>query len=351
MKTKQAILIKNKVIEVLERNLLPLNNDESLIKIHYSGICSSDIYRGFSHGAYFYPLVMGHEFAGIIEKASSQSSFKAGQKVAVFPLLPCFNCSSCQKEKYAQCLDYKYYGSRVDGGYSTFINIKNWNLVAVPENVNLKNAAMLEPISVVLHALELFDFNKKKKKLAILGTGFLGLIAASIIRQQRPGLEVVCFDRNHFKLDIAKEMGFTVELIGNEILWDTALKSYKDHFDYILESCGSNTTYIKSIELAARFAQIVWMGNIIDDLLIPKTLVSSLLRKEITIRGSWNSTYFGTKKSNWTQAVKLLSKGLDLTHLITKLIDLESVEKFLKKLHNHKIRKEKFEAIKVMVEL
>ncbi len=351
MKTKQAVLIKNGSIEVLEKQLSSPKDDESLIKIHYTGICSSDIYRGFAHGAYFYPLVMGHEFAGKIEKTSPQSYFKVGQKVAIFPLLPCFKCSSCQIEKYAQCLNYSYYGSRTDGGYSTFLNVRDWNLIPIPENINLKNAAMLEPLSVVLHALELFDFNKQGKSLAILGTGFLGLIAGLIIQRQYPNLKTTFFDRNQFKLDMAEKMGFPTKLIGNTALWSNILKDYQDNFDYVLESCGSSTTYIKSIELAARFAQIVWMGNIVDDLSLPKSLVSSVLRKEISIKGSWNSTYFGTKQSNWTNAVDLLSQSLDLTSLITKMIDIESIGKLLEKLHNHKEKKKKFEAIKVMVKL
>ena len=91
--------------------------DQYKIKVCYTGICASDIPRAFKNGAYYYPLVLGHEFSGkIVERGEKASKYKINDFVSVFPLIPsCNNCSSCKKKQYQLCEQYSYYGSRENG--------------------------------------------------------------------------------------------------------------------------------------------------------------------------------------------------------------------------------------------
>ena len=80
---------------------MQINADECLVKVKVCGICSSDIYRAFENGAYFYPIIIGHEISGqVLKTGKSVKTFNIGDMVSVFPLLPCFNCHSCNLKKY-----------------------------------------------------------------------------------------------------------------------------------------------------------------------------------------------------------------------------------------------------------
>jgi len=351
-----AVLKANKKI-VLENRPIPyLQEDESTVRISYAGVCSSDIFRGFDNGAYSYPLVMGHELAGeIVALGRPDQGLRIGQKVVIFPLKPCFKCQSCMSCNYSQCHQYDYYGSRCDGGYSDFLNVKNWNLLPIPDGVSLKDAALTEPMSVVLHSLErvgllgkLSTF-KRDERVAIIGAGFLGLLAVKILRHRFPTLKITVFDRNFFKLEIAKKLGGIPEIIKEAEDWNCYLDKADNYFDYVLEISGAPENFSRSVELAKHSGKVIWMGNITNNLLIHKKIVSTILRKELQILGSWNSSYKSPEADNWVDALALMQDGIKPSHLVTHWASLENVAEYIARMHKHKILSERFEHIKCMI--
>lgn len=349
---KAVMLVKNGSLIYSEVSEKDLAEDECKIEVKAAGICSSDIFRGFENGAYFYPLIMGHEFSGKIVQIgkSVERNLKIGDHVSIFPLLPCFNCDSCQSKKYAQCTKYDYYGSRRDGGYSDFINIKNWNIVKLGHQIDYIDGAALEPISVVLHAVKKLGDINQIKNLAIIGAGFLGLITLKYLKENWPELSVTMIDRNSFKLNIAQNLGSEIVKIEDEKEWEEYLKSLSASFSHVIESCGVPLTFRHSINITARSGTLVWMGNISDQLILSKKEISSILRKEITISGTWNSDYDGENKSDWTDAIDILNNGFSIRDLITEFVSLTDLPKALEKLHANKMRLEKHELIKIFVQ-
>ena len=353
---RAAVLKANREI-VLENRTIPLpQEDECTIQIAYAGVCSSDIFRGYEGGAYFYPLVMGHELAGeVVALGGLSQDIKVGQRVAIFPLKPCFKCPSCAASNYAQCHKYDYYGSRCDGGYSDFLNVKSWNLLPIPDGVSLKDAALTEPVSVVLHALKraglLSELSKieQTQKVAIIGAGFLGLLAVQILRHLHPGLEITIFDRNAFKLAIAKKVGsLTVTIAGSED-WLKYINQKTDLFDCVLEISGAPENFTHAVEIAKHSGKVLWMGNITGDLLIPKVLVSSILRKELQILGTWNSSYKSCKDDDWCDALELMRAGIRPSDLVTHWATLENVGEHISQMHAHKVLGQRFDHIKCMI--
>ena len=297
---KAAVLTANGCLDVKDVPLADIQPDECRVKIAYTGVCSSDIFRGYEKGAYHYPLVMGHELAGEVEAAGSVvTTFKKGDKVAVFPLRPCFHCEPCERHDYAQCLDYGYYGSRCDGGFCEFLNVKEWNLLRVPSGVSLRDAALTEPMSVVVHALRRAEITKefehRRGSLAVIGSGFLGLLALQIVKSLYPSLTPTLFDRNAFKLDIASEHGAAAVLLKDKAGWDAYLADPQRRFDVVIEASGAPENFVRSLQMLKQGGAVVWMGNITDDLTLPKNIVSSILRKEIRMIGTWNSSYKSPK--------------------------------------------------------
>ena len=114
--------------------------DEVLVKVKNCGICGSDVGRVLAHGTYHFPTIPGHEFSG--EVVFDAENKLTGKRVAVFPLLPCFSCENCKEERYANCTNYNYYGSRCDGGYAEYIAVKRFNLVELPDAVSFEEGAM-----------------------------------------------------------------------------------------------------------------------------------------------------------------------------------------------------------------
>lgn len=348
---KALVLTQNAKLEIKDIEEEKLKPTDCRIKITYAGICSSDIGRAYSGAAYFYPLVMGHEITGVVTKTGSKvTRFSVGDRVAVFPVLPCFSCPSCQREEYAQCHNYSYYGSRRHGGFCQFLVVPEWNLLKLSKAVDDLDAVALEPMAVVIHALKKTGiFSKKPKRMAILGGGFLGLLATHIIRQTCPEVELTVIDPNSEKLNLIKREANTIA-IKTADEWKTFFDS-KQSFDIVLVATGNPKSFEYSINLINHGGTVVWMGNISGDLMLNQKTVSSVLRKELTIQGTWNSLYRPTRKDDWKMAIQLIKKGIHPKDLISHRISLDEAVDIFEKLHKHKTRQKSFPSVKVVVDL
>ena len=352
---KVASLNSNKLIKVIDKKIPSITSDECLIKVHSCGVCSSDIYRAFDNGAYFYPLVMGHEFSGkIIKKGSNVKDFDISDNVSVFPLLPCFDCDSCNGKDYVTCKNYKYYGSRNDGAFSEYIAVKSWNLIKIDKDIDLHDASFLEPLSVVVHGLKKLNFFERsdlaKKKICIIGCGFLGLMISEILINSFNSNEITLIDRNDFKLsylDDSKNLNKVV-LDSNED-WDNYIKNNQNTFDFVFEMSGFNKNFIRSINLGRPKAEVLWLGNINNDLIVNKNIVSSILRKELKIIGTWNSN-FKNDNDDWLYSLALIkNKIVSPKKYVTNFINIKDLPSSLKKMFEHKIGKIRYNFIKYCV--
>ena len=149
----------------------------AIVKVKAAGICSSDIARVFTKGTYHFPTIPGHEFAGeVYSVANTENAYLIGKKVGVFPLIPCRECPQCKAKHYEMCAHYDYVGSRRDGGFAEYVAVPVWNLVELPSTMSFTSAAMLEPLSVALHAMKVAGV-KAGDNVAIIGTGMIGISA------------------------------------------------------------------------------------------------------------------------------------------------------------------------------
>lgn len=119
-----------------------VHEGEVLMKVMAAGVCGSDIPRVFEKGTYHFPTIPGHEFAGLIVDGDPEL---VGKRAAVFPLLPCRKCASCEVGEYANCKNYDYYGSRRDGGFAEYIAVDKRNLVITPDDLSYACASLCEP--------------------------------------------------------------------------------------------------------------------------------------------------------------------------------------------------------------
>jgi L-iditol 2-dehydrogenase len=349
----QSLVLRDNGILSLEYSPMPVPNpDEVVVKIAACGICSSDIPRAFNYGAYNYPLVMGHEFAGQIVKIGAEvNSSLIGKNVTVFPLLPCFLCAPCQRKAYGQCTHYKYYGSRNNGGYTKYIAVKEWNVLPLPNGVTPLDGALTEPAAVVLHGLSRLGLIKDQegKRLLILGAGFLGILSVEILNKICPDIKITIADRNQYKLDlIAHRVTETVLLEQNEELERFSAEN-DSAFDFVIEVTGAPPVFRESIRLACPGGSVLWMGNAVSDVLIPMKLVSKILRKEITILGTWNSTFSGCATSDWTKILELMASGFKPSRYVSNFVQMKDAPSTLFNLNEHKSAAKKNKIFKALI--
>lgn len=305
-----------------------LRPGEVLLKIKACGICSSDIPRIFTTGTYHFPTIPGHEFAGeIIACAADVDQSLLGKRAAVFPLLPCRKCSSCAEEEYARCSNYNYFGSRCDGAFAEYISVPVWNLVLCSDGVPFSSAAMCEPASVAKHAVDMGKVSPGDT-VAIVGTGTIGLLAALWAKAQ--GAEkVISIGISDEYLDFAKMLGVdsTVNSAKEDALQTYAALTGGNGVDVVMECVGSVDAINNAILYARKGGRVVLTGNPYGDVYFPKNTYWKILRNELGIRGTWNSSY-KTTVNNWNETIEAIESGkLDPTRLITQKFPLEQYEK------------------------
>jgi L-iditol 2-dehydrogenase len=349
---KAVVLQANAVIEYCDVAAPPLRNGECRVAIRAAGVCSSDVPRAFAGESHRYPLIMGHELAGeVIERAADVTEFAPGDRVIVFPLLPCRQCDACLEEQYVRCRSYDYYGSRRDGGFAELLSVPTWNLFKAPARTTLEDAALTEPVAVVYHALargNAFD-RPAGTRVAVLGAGFLGLVAVDLLQRLSPGARVTLIDRNSYKLRIGEQHGATVVSVAGDGGWPACLESHRASFDLVIEASGSPQTFVAATELARAGGTVVWMGNVSGDVTFPQRLTSAILRKELSIVGTWNSSYRGAASSEWMRVGELLASGFRPSQYVSHRIALPELPTYLRRMNDHRSGVTRHEILKVLV--
>lgn len=299
----------------------------SIVKVKYAGICSSDIPRIFTKGTYHFPTIPGHEFSGVVDKvADTENEYLIGKKVGIFPLIPCKTCEQCKNGHYEMCSNYDYVGSRRDGGFEEYVAVPVWNLVELPENVLLKEAAMMEPLAVALHAMKIADI-KKGDNVGIIGTGMIAFAAGQWAKKL--GAETVTvLGRSESKRRLAESIpGITYALLSDDV----------KEFDVVLEAVGSNSAIDKAINVTKAGGHLVLMGNPEDDINLSQNTYWRILRKQLIVAGTWNSSYENGENCDWTEVRDALAEGsIKAASLISHEFDQKDLHEGLELMKLHK---------------
>lgn len=312
--------------------------DEVLIKIKASGICGSDIQRVFTKGAYHFPTIPGHEFSGqVIETGKDANKIWINKKVTVFPLVPCGKCAACQVGEYGQCKSYNYYGSRCDGAFAEYIAVKEWNLVEVPDSLSYEEAAMTEPAAVAIHALRQAGIIIGDN-VAIFGAGPIGLMIAEWAKAWGAD-KVMLIDIDQTKIDFALKQGFKYVWNSNDgdaYKWVYEVTGGRGS-DLAVEGAGVSATLEQCLLCSRPFGKVVLMGNPIGDMKLSQGAYWEILRKQLKIAGTWNSSYVSLPKNDWKLAISEMDSGkINVKPFITHKVSIDDCVKTLEMMRDKK---------------
>ncbi|MCP4644139.1 MAG: NAD(P)-dependent alcohol dehydrogenase [bacterium] len=160
---------------------------EALIRIESTGICGSDLHY-YADGrigktVMTEPLVLGHEYAGVVEEVGADADASlVGKRVAVEPGIPCMKCEWCLKGHYNVCLGLSFPGGPPnDGALQEYVAVHAAFCFPVPDGMTAPVAAMMEPLAVAIHTVELAQI-QPGETAAILGLGPIGLLTAQVAK-------------------------------------------------------------------------------------------------------------------------------------------------------------------------
>ena len=304
-----------------------INDDWVVLKVMAAGICSSDIPRIFKKGTYHFPTIPGHEFSGVVsEVANKQKKHWIGKRVAAYPLIPCNNCEQCKKKHYEMCEHYDYIGSRRDGAFAEYVAVPEWNLIELNDLITYEEAAMVEPVSVALHAVKKIHIDCSDD-VAIVGTGIIGFAAAEWVNRLS-SKHLTILGRSRDKAQIAEEI---------QIHYANIHSIEDNRYDVVFESVGSNDAICDAIRLLKANGKLVLIGNPSSDIILPQDIYWKILRKQITLIGSWNSYFESGAECDWSDTIDAISKReINIKPFITHRFPQEQLLDALELMRVHK---------------
>ena len=283
--------------------------DEVLIKVAYAGICGSDIHRLHEDNPKWDQIVLGHEFSGTVARVGdSVQNVSVGQRVAVAPLVPCHHCEQCQQGNFSQCPNYSFIGSRRQGAFAEYVAVPGVNLVPLPDSLDFKRAALLEPITVVLHPIMMLGTTFGKLDCVVVtGLGAIGLLAVQVFKFMG-ARSIVVSDMVDEKLELAMTMGATHAVnVKNQKLEDVTDKL--GGANIVFESSGSTPAKQSAVRVARSRGTILLVGTSPRDVSFEASLFERISRKELCLLGSWMNYSAPWPGKEWETAVWLLDKG------------------------------------------
>ena len=309
-----------------------INEDEVLVEVKSVGICGSDVHgMDGSTGRRIPPLIMGHEASGqIIATGKNVSGWQPGDRVTFdstiyklddwYTLNGHYNLSDNRMVLGVSCPEF-----RRDGAFAQYVAIPAHILHRIPGNVSYDQAALVEPVAVALHAVNLSGI-KLNDTAIVFGAGMIGLFLIQLLKQA--GCNVIAVDILQEKLDMAKKAGADVVINSQtaEVHPEIFRLTQNRGADIAFEAVGISATINSAISVLRRGATLVLVGNLSPSIDFP---LQKVVTGEITVKGSC------AINGEYPAVLELISKGkIDVDSIISNIVPLSEGEIYFHKLYN-----------------
>jgi L-iditol 2-dehydrogenase len=306
---------------------------ELLIQVAACGICGSDVH-GFdgTSGRRIPPIVMGHEAAGLVTATGrGVTAFQPGDRVTFDSTVYCGECPYCLRGEVNLCDRRQVIGVscgeyRRAGAFAEYVTVPARIAYKLPANMSFAEAAMLEPVSVALHAIKLSEVRGGETAL-VLGAGMIGLLTLQAARAAGCS-RVFIADIDPTRLRLAESMGATetLQLSGSELSTEI-LRRTGSGVDLALEAVGREETIHAAIHSVRKGGTVTLIGNITPQVTIPLQVVVS---RQLRLQGTAASA------GEYLEAIELISSGaIQVKPLITAVAPLEDGPRWFDRLYAH----------------
>lgn len=312
-------------VELLDVEEPTVYGDRVKIKVSYSGICGSDIHTFKGEYGSTFPLILGHEFSGVVvEVGPDVKKVKVGDRVtSETTFSTCGTCAYCQSKDYNLCSSRQGIGTQISGSMAEYVLSREESVHVLPDHISLEAAALSEPLACCVHAvLEKTTVNTGDKVL-VLGPGPIGLLTALVAKTQGAYVILTGVTADKKRLDIAKEMGIDRVV---DVLTEDLPKLIMDLTDgygvnSVFECSGAAVAVNQALLITKKQGDFVQIG------LFPEKLtpidMNAVFQREINIIGSRTQ-----KPSTWCKTLDLVSAGkIKPETLITQIVSLDDWSK------------------------
>lgn len=294
------------------------NDNEVLIKVRALGICGSDIgaYRGVNPTV-SYPRIIGHEIGGeVVEIGENSKGIVVGDRVVLEPYLPCYECYPCSIGRTNCCEQLKVLGVQTDGGMAEYVS-HPLNLVhRVPVDMEWKKVAMIEPLTIALHANHRARV-KDGEHVLIIGAGVIGLLAAQVAMVY--GAVPIVVDVEEKRLTLAKEIGIphTLHPAQGNVIQQLSIITKGRMAEVVIEASGAKGAIhgmFDYVSAAGRVALVGWPNG---ETPLPTAVIT---KKELDVVGS------RTSANEFPEAIALLqNKQVQVDKIISRVVTFHEI--------------------------
>ena len=255
-----------------------------------------------------------------------------GKRVGVFPLIPCHECIPCRSGKYEMCRSYGYLGSRQDGAFAEYVTAPLESLALLPDGVSFEEAAMLEPMAVAVHAMRRACVSPGDAVM-VVGLGTIGMLLAMFLRDM--GVDRLLLVGNK---DLQRRMALSIG-VPEEDFFDSRERDAASWcmertggrgVDCFFECVGREETAAIGMRATAPSGRVVLVGNPASDMCLPKADYWAILRNQLTVLGTWNSSFRHEPDDDWSYVLERLGSGrISPGRMISHRLPFEELERGL----------------------
>jgi len=280
---KAAYYPEKNSIDLVELEIPKAGKGEALIKVKYGGICGSDlhVYHG-AHPTATFPVIPGHEFVGELVELGEDActDAKPGEIVVAQPFSSCGVCEACITGNDNVCQSLKLLGAHMDGCFAEYVTIPARKMYRLPNSIDLKLAALAEPLAVAVHDVRRSGLKVGQNTL-IIGGGPIGIFIAMVA--QLAGAQVYISEVSDFRLDFAEKMGYkTLNPLSPDFDQTVAEITKGKGFDVVFEVSGSKAGIASVTKLVKISGTVMVVGMAADKYPMDTTAV---FLKQVNLQG------------------------------------------------------------------
>jgi 2-desacetyl-2-hydroxyethyl bacteriochlorophyllide A dehydrogenase len=308
-------------IKTVERDLPQLGVDDALVRVQAVGICGSDItIKSGHHPRARAPLILGHEFCGVIERlpASGLPGYSVGDRVVIEPLVSCGHCAPCLQGFEHVCESLKLLGVETDGGFAQFARVPKTCIHRLPASISSVEGGVMEPFAVGVHSVNSARM-KPTDKVAIFGAGPIGLMIG--LASRAAGNEpAAIFEISEFRRALAEKLGFrTVNSAQVDVIATSAELTGGKGFNVVFDAAGVPPVGERLLQVTAI------KGKVMMTALYKKPC--SMFFRDLSYREQEIHGLRIYARGDFAQAIRLVEEGtVDLKPLITRVFPFEQVQ-------------------------
>ncbi len=331
---KALLLSEYKKLNVVDVPKPDPGPGEVLVRVRACGICGSDVhgYDG-STGRRIPPVIMGHEASGVVAATGAGvRDFHEGDRVTFDSMVSCGKCDFCRRGEANLCDRRQVLGVSCtefqrQGAFAEYVVVPEHIVFRLPENLSFEHAAMVEPVSVAVHAVNLTPIQLADTGL-VVGAGMIGLLIIQALRLAGC-TRIFAVDLDDARLALARDLGAdeTFNAKSSDVKAEILARTNGRGVDIAMEAVGATQTIATAIACLRKGGSLTLVGNFAPNIDLP---LQTVVTRQLRLQGSCASC------NDYPACIDLLARGaIKVDHLISARAPLDEGSRWFERLYSH----------------